>query len=93
MRDLLTESGSIFVQIGDENVHRVRAVMDEVFGAENFVAQIAFTKTTGGLDSRATLPTLLTTFFGMREDSEQREISGRCIDEDQRSGEVRRTIR
>ncbi|HEU0196482.1 MAG TPA: DNA methyltransferase, partial [Nevskiaceae bacterium] len=36
-RDLLTESGSIFVQIGDENVHRVRAVMDEVFGDENFV--------------------------------------------------------
>ena len=36
-RDLLTESGSIFVQIGDENVHRVRAVMDEVFGEENFV--------------------------------------------------------
>ena len=33
-RDLLTESGSIFVQIGDENVHRVRAVMDEVFGKE-----------------------------------------------------------
>jgi adenine-specific DNA-methyltransferase len=33
-RDLLTESGSIFVQIGDENVHRVRAVMDEVFGDE-----------------------------------------------------------
>ena len=39
-RDLLTESGSIFVQIGDENVHRVRAVMDEVFGAANFVAQV-----------------------------------------------------
>ena len=35
-RDLLTESGSIFVQIGDENVHRVRALMDEVFGEENF---------------------------------------------------------
>ncbi len=35
-RDLLTESGSIFVQIGDENVHRVRAVMDEVFGEDNF---------------------------------------------------------
>jgi adenine-specific DNA-methyltransferase len=46
-RDLLTDSGSIFVQIGDENVHRVRAVMDEVFGDENFVAQIA-TKTSGG---------------------------------------------
>jgi adenine-specific DNA-methyltransferase len=36
-RDLLTESGSIFVQIGDENVHRVRAVMDEVFGDQNSV--------------------------------------------------------
>ena len=34
-RDLLHESGSVFVQIGDENVHRVRAVMDEVFGGEN----------------------------------------------------------
>jgi len=46
-RDLLSDSGSIFVQIGDENVHRVRAVMDEVFGEENFCAMIAFTKTTG----------------------------------------------
>ena len=46
-RDLLTESGSIFVQIGDENVHRVRAVMDEVFGPENFVSSIIFTKTPG----------------------------------------------
>lgn len=45
-RDLLTDSGSIFVQIGDENVHRVRAVMDEVFGAENFIALIAIKKTT-----------------------------------------------
>ncbi len=47
MRDLLTESGSIFVQIGDENVHRVRAVMDEVFGAENFVSQIQLKKSGG----------------------------------------------
>ena len=39
-RDLLRESGSIFVQIGDENVHRVRAVMDEVFGEENFICEI-----------------------------------------------------
>ncbi len=44
-RDLLTDSGSIFVQIGDENVHRVRAVMDEVFGDDNFVALITFKKT------------------------------------------------
>ena len=41
-RDLLTDSGSIFVQIGDENVHRVRAVMDEVFGEENFVSANRF---------------------------------------------------
>jgi adenine-specific DNA-methyltransferase len=47
MRDLLTESGSIFVQIGDENVHRVRAVLDEVFGEENFVSQINVVKTSG----------------------------------------------
>ncbi|TIV99246.1 MAG: site-specific DNA-methyltransferase, partial [Mesorhizobium sp.] len=46
-RELLTESGSIFVQIGDENVHRVRAVMDEVFGEENFVSEITFQKTGG----------------------------------------------
>jgi adenine-specific DNA-methyltransferase len=46
-RDLLAESGSIFVQIGDENVHRVRSLMDEVFGTENFVSQIAFTTTSG----------------------------------------------
>ena len=39
-RELLAESGSIFVQIGDENVHRVRALMDEVFGQENFVSMI-----------------------------------------------------
>lgn len=45
MRDLLTESGSIFVQIGDENVHRVRAVMDEVFGDRNICAQLTVTKT------------------------------------------------
>ena len=46
-RDLLAESGSIFVQIGDENVHRVRAVMDEVFGEENFVSEITFVKNSG----------------------------------------------
>jgi len=46
-RDLLTDSGSIFVQIGDENVHRVRSLMDEVFGDENFQSLIYFS-TTGG---------------------------------------------
>lgn len=46
-QDLLSSSGSIFVQIGDENVHRVRAVLDEVFGTENFVSSIVYAKTTG----------------------------------------------
>ena len=44
-RDLLTESGSIFVQIGDENVHRIRNVLDEVFGEGNLVALITVEKT------------------------------------------------
>ena len=46
-RDLLTESGSIFVQIGDENVHRVRSLMDEVFGEQNCIADIIVEKTSG----------------------------------------------
>jgi len=41
-RDLLTESGSCFVQISDENVHLVRNIMDEVFGSENFVSLITY---------------------------------------------------
>ena len=44
-KELLTDSGSIFVQISDENVHRVRCLMDEVFGSENFVSFITFKKT------------------------------------------------
>ncbi len=46
-RELLSPSGSVFVQIGEDNVNRVRSVMDEVFGDENYAAQIAFRKTTG----------------------------------------------
>ena len=45
VRDLLTDSGSVFVQIGDENIHRVRVLMDEIFGDQNFVSQIAIRKT------------------------------------------------
>ncbi len=50
-KELLTDSGSIFVQIGDENVHRVRCIMDEVFGSEKLVAQICF-KTTSGRQAK-----------------------------------------
>jgi adenine-specific DNA-methyltransferase len=46
-RDLLSDTGSIFIQIGDENVHRVRALMDESFGDENFISVIVYAKTTG----------------------------------------------
>ena len=49
-RDLLAESGSVFVQIGDENVHRVRALMDEVFGEERCISLIGFAKTTGSTE-------------------------------------------
>jgi adenine-specific DNA-methyltransferase len=46
-RDLLTHTGSIFIQIGDENMHRVRALMDEVFGDKNFISVITNQTTTG----------------------------------------------
>ena len=46
-RDLLTDSGSCFVQISDENVHLVRSIMDEIFGRENFVSLISFTTSSG----------------------------------------------
>lgn len=46
-RELLTESGSVFVQISDENLHHVREVMDEVFGADNFVSVVVVQKTGG----------------------------------------------
>ena len=55
-RDLLTPSGSVFVQISDENLHHVREVMDEVFGAENFVSLI--TVKTTGLQTTALLPSV-----------------------------------
>jgi adenine-specific DNA-methyltransferase len=57
-RELLTESGSIFVQIGDENVHLVRSLLDEIFGSENFCSLIAF-KTTSGAGSFAVGTNLL----------------------------------
>lgn len=49
-RDLLSENGSLFIQIGDENVHRIREILDEVFGESNFISMIAFQKT-GGFSS------------------------------------------
>ena len=49
-RELLHESGSIFVQIGDDNVHRIRSILDEIFGSKNCVSMIGFAKTSGSTD-------------------------------------------
>ncbi len=51
-RELLTDTGSIFVQISDENLHRVRALLDEVFGAHNYAGLISFSATTGQTSDR-----------------------------------------
>ncbi len=51
-RELLTESGSIFVQISDENVHLVRCLMDEIFGMKNFISLITFKKKNMPLGSK-----------------------------------------
>ncbi|HRE12895.1 MAG TPA: site-specific DNA-methyltransferase [Usitatibacteraceae bacterium] len=73
-RDLLAESGSIFVQIGDENVHRVRALVEEVFGESNFRVEIKF-KTTGG-HSSTYLPAVTDSilWFGRSEATKYRSL-------------------
>ena len=58
-KELLHESGSIFLQIGDENMHRARLLMDEVFGENSHMSTIAFTKGAIGLSTSARLPTRL----------------------------------
>jgi adenine-specific DNA-methyltransferase len=60
-RDLLSPSGSIFVQISDENLHHVRELMDEVFGAENFAGVIAVRKTSAVSSPMARIDVLATT--------------------------------
>ena len=67
-RELLSESGSVFVQISDENLHRVRCLMDEVFGRENFVRVVAFkTTTTGSGDFLASVNDFLIWYAKDRE--------------------------
>lgn len=71
-RDLLSESGSIFVQIGDENVHRVRVLMDEVFGEKRCVAQIAFAKTTGSTTD--TIAAIFDTILWYSKDADKLKV-------------------
>src|SRR5690606_10829187 len=66
-RDLLNESGSIFIQIGDENVHRVRALLDEIFGEDNFCSAIHVTKT--GSQSGALLSNVSDTVLWYAKDA------------------------
>ena len=74
-RDLLTDSGSIFVQIGDENVHRVRAVMDEVLGESNFVSQIMVKKTGGvGATQLDNVFDFLIWYAKSKQDTKYREL-------------------
>lgn len=70
-KELLTESGSCFVQISDDNVHLVRCLMDEVFGSENFVALICFSKAGGGLATAKSLSTKLDYIIWYAKDIEQ----------------------
>lgn len=79
MRDLLADSGSIFVQIGDENVHRVRSLLDEVFGDENFIAQICVHKTSG-LQSGTSLPTVVDYILQYARNCEQVKFRPLYID-------------
>ena len=87
-RDLLADSGSIFVQIGDENVHRVRALMDEVFGDENFVSQIMVKKTGGvGAAQLDNVFDFLVWYAKSKQDTKYRELfSEKLVGEGQGTG-------
>ncbi|MXZ99428.1 MAG: site-specific DNA-methyltransferase [Acidimicrobiaceae bacterium] len=69
MRELLADSGSLFMQIGDENVHRAAILLDEVFGAENRIATIPFATTSGS--SSNTLPSVADFLLWYAMDGEQ----------------------
>jgi adenine-specific DNA-methyltransferase len=70
-RELLTETGSVFVQIGDENVHLVRNVLDEIFGSENFLSLISFSKAAGGLQSANRVGAVLDYIVWYAKDAER----------------------
>jgi adenine-specific DNA-methyltransferase len=68
-RDLLSDSGSVFVQIGDENVHRVRGLLDEVFGQENFISLITFKKSSSATERYLASTSDYILWFAKRIDS------------------------
>ena len=81
-RELLTESGSIFVQISDENVHRVRCLLDEVFGDTNFVSTITWTR--GGMTSSAGLAAVSDYLLWYARDKKQMKYRQLYIQWDER---------
>jgi adenine-specific DNA-methyltransferase len=68
-RELLSTTGSIFVQIGDENVHRVRMLLDEVFGEDNYVSSIQFTKSSAGMQSSSRVASISDTLLWYAKDA------------------------
>jgi adenine-specific DNA-methyltransferase len=104
-RDLLTESGSIFVQIGDENLHRVRSLMDEVFGERNSVALITAMKTSSATSEHLAGVSDYVLFYAKRADAlkyrglfNQKELGGEGASQykmiaDRETGDSRRLTR
>ncbi len=82
-RELLTESGSIFVQISDENVHRVRCVLDEVFGDTNFVSTITWTR--GGMTSSSGLAAVSDYLLWYAKDKEKMKYNQLYVEWDERA--------
>src|SRR3990167_5177982 len=72
-RELLSDSGSIFVQIGDENIHHVRELLDEVFGSQNFFSLITF-RTTSGLGSKGLTGIANYLLWYAKDRSEERRV-------------------
>ena len=84
-RELLTESGSIFVQISDENVHRVRCVLDEVFGDANFVSTISWTR--GDMTSSTSLSSVFDYLLWYAKDREKIKYRPLYVGWDERSAD------
>ena len=84
-KELLTDSGSIFVQINDENVHRVRSLMDEVFESENFVSAIAWTR--GDMTSSTSVSSVFDYLLWYVKDKEQMKYRHLYIEWDERSAD------
>ncbi len=82
-RELLTESGSIFIQISDENVHRVRCVLDEVFGDANFVSAITWVR--AGMTSSASLAAVSDYLLWYTKDKEQMKYNQLWMQWDERN--------